>query len=197
MTEGFLSRWSKLKQTQVTQSPDTHKHEGEGDEVLEEASVSHLSVTDEESVTSEQTGDQADDKAVLTDEDMPDLETISAKTDMSAFFSSGVSAELKRQALKKYFHQPEFNFRDPLDEYNLDYSQPVKLTAALGEKVRGWAEKQMQDAMQEARATLNDEVMRDAAADKVQEAELNQEVDFKQESDDPDLHEQSTQQETK
>ncbi|MCD8514026.1 MAG: DUF3306 domain-containing protein [Nitrincola sp.] len=100
------------------------------------------------------TQEENEEAALLTDEDMPDLATINATSDMSMFFSKGVSAELRRQALRKFFHQPEFNVRDPLDDYALDYSQPKKLVLEVGDKVRGWAQQQMDDAIQQAKDAL-------------------------------------------
>ena len=190
MSDGFLQRWSKLKQVQRESHDESHQP------IMDEELEVNALAADEEGFDAEapvnEEFDSAAESRPLTDEDMPDIDSIDAKSDMSAFFSTGVSAELKRQALKKYFHQHEFNFRDPLDEYNLDYSQPVKLTAAVGEKIRGWAEKQMEDAMQQARTALTDETI-----EKPVDADRSQKTHSVQEDDGPDFHEQSAQQETK
>lgn len=114
---------------------------------------------------------------VLTDIDMPDLSTINSTSDMSMFFSGGVSVELRRKALRTFFHQPEFNFRDPLDDYALDYSQPKKLVLKVGDTVRGWAHQQMDDAMQQARdALLKTEPTSEAMTEESLESDI-EEVD--------------------
>jgi hypothetical protein len=153
MSEGFLGRWSRLKQAQEEVTEVAEISEVLPQEVVESETGVDLAGpqtgSEEESVDTELA-----DPVVLTDIDMPDLATINATSDMSMFLSSGVSVELRRQALRKFFHQPEFNVRDPLDDYALDYSNPDKLVLKVGEKVRGWAEKQMEDAMQQARDSL-------------------------------------------
>lgn len=80
---------------------------------------------------------------VLGDADMPPLESLTASSDVSMFFSQGVSPELRQQALRKLFHQPEFNVRCPLDEYAEDYSQPEKLLAGTAARLKGWAGEQV------------------------------------------------------
>lgn len=157
MTEGFLGRWSRLKQRQEEQAePEQVAVDPEQIDV-DAADTDDLAA--EQALSDEVTAEVAatelpSEAEVLTDLDMPDLSTIHAGSDMSMFFSSGVSAELRRQALRKFFHQPEFNVRDPLDDYALDYSNPDKLVLKVGDKVRGWAQQQMEDAMQQARDAL-------------------------------------------
>lgn len=184
MSEGFLNRWSRIKQSGEEGLPEADPLASQASTAEAEVRVNpkvepaaQQSVTEQSAATVEP----------LTDEDMPDIDSIDARSDVSAFFSSGVSAELKRQALRKYFHQPEFNFRDPLDEYNLDYSQPKKLVAVLGEKVRGWAEQQLDEAMQQARESLVD-----AEVDRPKHP-----VDGPLEANGADRPEKTTQEETK
>ena len=167
MTEGFLGRWSRLKRT----TPDQLEPSEESlathlaTEIGEEEYLHKADLKEDDQLrddvpdaslerVSENEPEPLEEVPVLTDADMPDLSTINAKSDMSMFWSSGVSAELRRQALRKFFHQPEFNVRDPLDDYALDYSQPKKLVQEVGEKVRGWAQQQMDEAMQQARDAL-------------------------------------------
>lgn len=57
---------------------------------------------------------------VLTDKDMPPIENLTEKSDFSGFLSSGVSEGLRRSALRKLFHLPEFNVRCPLDSEYYD-----------------------------------------------------------------------------
>jgi len=59
----------------------------------------------------------------LTDADMPPLETLNAESDYQQFFSPEVSEELRRLALRKLFHQAQFNHDDGLEMYNDDFTQ--------------------------------------------------------------------------
>lgn len=103
----FISRWSKLKHetNQKTIKLATKK-------------------TAETGAPDEQ---QASSKKILTDKDMPDIETMTADSNYADFFSSGVSDGLRKLALRKLFHNEEFNICDGLDEYDGDYTQFEKL----------------------------------------------------------------------
>lgn len=70
---------------------------------------------------SHQTTD-ATDTAILTDEDMPGIETLDGDSDVSGFFGEGVSKDLRQQALRKLFMSPKFNIRDGLNDYDEDYT---------------------------------------------------------------------------
>ena len=59
---------------------------------------------------------------ILTDDDMPPINSLSADSDVSMFFNSGVSAALRRAALRHIFQQPKFNVRDGLNDYDGDYT---------------------------------------------------------------------------
>jgi CobQ-like glutamine amidotransferase family enzyme len=58
---------------------------------------------------------------------MPPVETLNEHSDYSGFFSSKVSEELRRLALRKLFHSPVFNVTDGLDDYAEDYTTFAKL----------------------------------------------------------------------
>jgi hypothetical protein len=64
---------------------------------------------------------------LLTDADMPDVESLTEESDFSGFMSAGVSDELRNLALRKLFRAPVFNIRDGLDEYDEDYTYFEKL----------------------------------------------------------------------
>ena len=73
----------------------------------------------------------ADEQKVLTDEDMPPLDSLDEDSDYSGFLSSGVSEELRRRALRKLFSSAVFNIPDGLDDYDDDFTS----FAALGDIV--------------------------------------------------------------
>lgn len=59
---------------------------------------------------------------VLSDADMPRVETLKDTDDYSVFMSPGVSEALRLQALRKLFHSAAFNRSDGLANYAEDYS---------------------------------------------------------------------------
>jgi hypothetical protein len=63
----------------------------------------------------------------LTDADMPPVESLTAESDFTMFLSEGVSDALRRTALRKLFHLPEFNILDGLNDYDEDYTKFEKL----------------------------------------------------------------------
>ncbi len=63
----------------------------------------------------------------LTDADMPPLDSLTAESDFSQFLAEGVSDALRRAALRKLFHLPEFGVLDGLNDYDEDYTQFEKL----------------------------------------------------------------------
>ena len=66
----------------------------------------------------------------LTDDDMPDLETLDESSDYSGFMSAGVSESLRKMALRKLFQGKTYSFRDGLDDYDGDYTSFAKLDPA-------------------------------------------------------------------
>ena len=71
------------------------------------------------------------EEKVLTDEDMPPLDSLDENSDYSGFLSSGVSETLRRRALRKLFSSAVFNIPDGLDDYDDDFTS----FAALGDIV--------------------------------------------------------------
>ena len=66
-------------------------------------------------------------ETVLTDADMPPIETLNGDSDYSPFLSPGVSDDLRHRAMRKLFGQPEFNITDGLNDYDEDYTQFASL----------------------------------------------------------------------
>jgi len=74
----------------------------------------------------------------LSDDDMPDVAGIDGNSNVSAFFSEGVSQALRKQALKAMFLKPEFNIRDGMDDYDLNYADAPELAADAAAELRQW-----------------------------------------------------------
>jgi hypothetical protein len=57
-------------------------------------------------------------------EPLPAIESLTPESDFLPFLKPGVDEDLKRQALRTLFRDPQFNIMDGLDIYTGDYSQP-------------------------------------------------------------------------
>ena len=112
--EGFASRWSRRKQ-EVAQDADTA------------VAVEEEIIIDEATLAEQ----KLEKLNALTDEDMPDIETLNEDSDFSGFMSTGVSEALRKMALQKLFHGKSYNVRDGLDEYDGDYTSFEKLDPSV------------------------------------------------------------------
>ena len=112
--ESLLSRWSR------------RKSESRSGDVSDEV---EMPVTDEALDVSSQPLQEAEEPEppLLTDADMPELDSLNSESDFSMFMSKGVSDKLRNMALRKMFAAPVFNIRDGLDEYDEDYTYFEKL----------------------------------------------------------------------
>jgi len=111
---GFLQRWSRRKlQARTGVQPEMPD------------------VPPRDSPVQEENERNAVEEPVLTDADMPPLESLDAESDYSGFLSPGVSEDLRTQALSKLFHSPACNLIDDLDDYAEDFTR----FAALGDVI--------------------------------------------------------------
>jgi hypothetical protein len=110
--EPFLARWSR------------RKHEARDKEV---------SGPEAGSARERSTADLPPEppSRVLTDADMPPVESLRYDDDWSGFLSPGVSDGLRQEALRRLFSSPELNVTDGLDSYSGDYTS----FEALGDTV--------------------------------------------------------------
>lgn len=75
------------------------------------------------------------------DHTLPDPDTLGPGSDFTAFLAAGVSNALKNRALRRLWASGNYNVRDGLDDYDLDYSQMRKMSATTSENVRKWGKK--------------------------------------------------------
>jgi hypothetical protein len=154
--EDFLQRWSRRK---------TRARE----ETLHPATVAEPAETPP-------VGDPPTDPPPLTDADMPPVESLTEDSDVSGFFSPGVSDKLRRIALRKIFSLSVYNVRDGLDDYDEDFTvfEPLgdTVTADMRHRQEREAQKQreqaaleQQQAECEAEETVADEADRPADRD--------------------------------
>ena len=119
--ESRLSRWSRRKQ-QTLEQTKLEDLELEPDQQDLAAQLPESIVTDDDGSI-----ESNSDQPILTDEDMPAIDTLNSESDFSMFMSSGVTDKLRNLALKQLFKAPLFNIRDGLDEYDEDYTFFEKL----------------------------------------------------------------------
>ena len=114
----FVSRWSRLKLETRQHNDDIASDDTEVDKTAVDKTSMQTVVSDEE---------QEAPVKILTDDDMPDIESMTPDSDYTDFLSPGVSEELRKLALRKLFRSEVFNIRDGLDEYDGDYTHFEKL----------------------------------------------------------------------
>ena len=153
--ESVLSRWSRRKL--------------EADELAPAVEESVQLDTEVGLSADDQVTADTEAKPVLTDADMPDIESLDEDSDFSGFMSEGVSDELRNLALRKLFRAPVFNIRDGLDEYDEDYTYFEKLgdivTCDMKHQIE-MQEKKLREAQEaEAAAAELDEIADDDIVD--------------------------------
>ena len=170
--ESTLSRWSRRKLEAEQLTP-----------VVEEPIPPEGQISPTVTVTEEV---DAAEKPVLTDADMPDIESLNEDSDFSGFMSAGVSDKLRNLALRKLFQAPVFNIRDGLDEYDEDYTYFEKLgdivTCDMKHEIEMQELKRREEAEAEAATVEDDEVaevteIEDDDMETIEEDELEAELD--------------------
>lgn len=129
--EDFLERWSRRKLETQPGSQDATAGESA------EANSPAAPVDEPEQV--------------LTDADMPPIESLDEDSDYSPFLSPGVSDDLRQQAMRKLFTQPDFNITDGLNDYDEDYTQ----FAGLGKVITHEMKRMLQRELEKEEALVN------------------------------------------
>jgi hypothetical protein len=117
--EGLLARWSARK-----------ARVREAEQALEDQARDASTRAPESSESEERAQADVETRAEapsaqgpeLTDEDMPPIESLDERSDLSMFFSTKVSTQLRRRALRKVFLSAAFNRVDGLDDYAEDFT---------------------------------------------------------------------------
>ncbi len=142
LSSGFLSRWSQRKlQTRDDQELPVEAGLQEADELPADVPAAEIAAADEV-------------EKLLTDEDMPPIESLTEASDYSGFMSEGVSEELRRLALRRLFRSAAFNVVDGLDDYDDDFTSFEKLGDIVTSDMRFQMEEEARKKMQ---AMLDDE----------------------------------------
>lgn len=150
--EGFVSRWSRRKQQVAEEQNELQKNDDISSNAPEKKPIDDI---DPEILKAE----KLESLNKLTDEDMPDIETLNEHSDFSGFMSTGVSEGLRRMALKKLFMGASYNIRDGLDEYDGDYTKFEKMpkdmvTTDMKHMAKVEARKKLEKEQEEARQKM-------------------------------------------
>jgi hypothetical protein len=94
----------------------------------------------------------AEPAKVMTDADMPPIDSLNENSDFSLFLSPGVSEELRKLALRKLFHLPQFSERCPLDGEYYDCTNLEPLGSIITYDMR----EEMKRAAEKLAETLNE-----------------------------------------
>lgn len=97
------------------------------------------------------------------DDQLPDPDTLGPGSDFKAYLLPGVSASLKRRALRRLYTTGNYNVRDGLDDYDHDYSQLKTLSASASERIRQWT-KRVVDEFDDTDKTDTDKTTAEASA---------------------------------
>ncbi len=156
--EGLLTRWSRRKS-------QTREDNAREDELLEGKPNNPIDETNQKAKLQESVAETSE---VLTDADMPDIESLHEDSDFSLFMSPGVSDKLRNLALRKMFSAPVFNLRDGLDEYDEDYTSFEPLGDVITSDMKHQLELEAQKQLEQAEQKLLQEEEQQANTDPAQ-----------------------------
>lgn len=130
--------------------PSTVPPIASSESVLQQAAIDEAGAMGEPTAGASITDTEQTAKPLLVDADMPPIESLTASSDISGFLSKGVSAALRKAALRHVFRQSSYNVRDGLNDYDGDFTSfeplgdtvtsDMKFHAARKEKARLEAE---------------------------------------------------------
>jgi len=153
-TRSVLGRWAKRK-ADVAREADVAEQIDVTQGAAREQSASSAEEVDNHDAGSMAVAEEA---PLLSDDDMPDVDSLAEGSDFSQFMNPGVSDALRKRALSRLFRLPVFGIRDGLDDYDDDFRSFIPLgdtiTAdmrfeqqRLKERAQELLERQEQDAL--------------------------------------------------
>jgi len=123
-----------------------------------------------------------------TDADMPAIDSLDSDSDYSVFLSPKVSEKLRRTALRKLFHLPQFNVQDELDFCNGDFRNFTPMGNIITADMRHHMERGLKELNERLKTVADDkrvtEKTSDAAARQTPVSESNPAAALPKESDD-------------
>lgn len=115
---GFLARWSRRKRGLEAEEVEASPVPAVAAEEADEAAPESVQAAGDDPVDP-RTGKRMSE---LTDEDMPDVESLTAESDVSMFMAKNISSALRMRALNKIFMSPKYNVYCVCAEYAEDYT---------------------------------------------------------------------------
>lgn len=129
-----MSRWERWSQRKRgVDEPETQRPEPDTAYATQENTIPRQCDEQAASVATEPPAEGS------LDDTLPDPDTLGPGSDFKAFLVAGVSAGLKRRALRRMYAIGNYNVRDGLDDYDQDFSQMRTLAEGAGERIRQWA----------------------------------------------------------
>ena len=129
MSESFLGRWSRRKQS-APEQVEAEDARLERERIAQEPATpnppAQVAGATPGGEPSHAPGDQG--AAPLN---LPSLESLTPQADFTVFMKPEVPAQLKNAALKKLFTDPHFNVMDGLDTYIDDYTREDPIPEAM------------------------------------------------------------------
>lgn len=139
--EGLASRWTRRKRA-----------------VAREAAEAETATTSADHAKATQ--------VVVEPKALPPIETLTGESDFTGFLSPEVDETLRKAALRKLFHLPDFNITDGLNDYDGDYTVFEPLGNVVPYYLKQWiareaaeAEAALQQAIAETNPAAEDEVV--------------------------------------
>lgn len=158
---GPLARWARRK-------AEAKRSRGAAAPVVEEEGKAVPAARDAPADAGTDSGSGAGDKAPagIAAEDLPDIDSLTAESDFTAFLKEGVPAELKRLALRKLWSSdPVLANLDGLVDYGEDYTRITGGIAAAAGSVAKAGEKAGEKARQAGGGQGEDGAPKEPAAE--------------------------------
>jgi hypothetical protein len=185
----FLNRWSSRKrdaaiETEATDSelasqaaPFSIPLGGENNavQVLDSTDYSPTAELADD-VENTLAADVPEEEVLLTDADMPPIESLTAESDVSPFFNKGISAALRKAALRFVFQQPKFNVRDGLNDYDGDYTVFEPLGDTITSDMKFHAARKERDRLA-AEAAREEELLKQQEAEQLEQIESEKQAE--------------------
>lgn len=123
--QGFLQRWSRRKLHSNDSNNHTSSNSGKpGTDETSLATVPGQDKAGKPSINPEELNqNETVEPAEGAQQEMPDVDSLTAESDLTSFFSDTVSDALRKKALRKIFSFGKYNICDGLDDYAEDYTK--------------------------------------------------------------------------
>lgn len=133
-----LERWSRLKRGETRETPFSPPT---ATSVEDDRPASSREADNRQDIDEEDAA-QAPEPGSL-DHTLPDPDTLAPGSDIKAYLVSGVSAGLRKRALRRLFAASHYGVRDGLDDYDDDFRAKLKpLAEDVADRLRQWTRRE-------------------------------------------------------